>query len=97
MNGFVAVVRLAMLADPILYTIFNSEIGRQFFILSLDLSVLGIQTIIPSFWVLERWPFQNPSFNEQRTKYPFFFPEKNLKNSTGNPSEPCLFSILHIF
>ena len=72
-------MRLAILADAILYTVFKRVIGLQFLTDSLSLSGLGIQIITPSLCVLEREPFLNPSFNALRTKPPNLS-QKHLKN-----------------
>ena len=88
--------RLAIHADPILYTTFRTEIGLHFFSNCLSLFHFGIQIITPSFCVDDNSPFLNPSFNELTMKAPNCN-QKNFKNSTVKPSDPGLFVVFHIF
>lgn len=70
-----------------LYMTFSKVIGRQFFKNCLGLSPLGKQDIIPSLWVMGSSCLLNIQFIAD-TMYNFRSLQKNLKNSTVNPSLP---------
>ena len=58
--GNTVLILLAIHPEAILYVTFNKEIGRQFLIYFLDLLLLGIHVITPSFCVLESSLLENP-------------------------------------
>ena len=54
--GRTFLILFAITPDPILYTVFNNEIGRQIFRKCLDLSPFGKHVIIPCFCVTDKLP-----------------------------------------
>ena len=82
-------ILFAMQPDAILYDTFNRVIGLQFFRNCRGLSPFGSNVISPSFCGEDRLSFLKLSFIARMSRVPISF-QKNLKNSTVNPSEPGL-------
>ena len=95
-DGSTHLILLAIQEDPILYMTLRRETGLQFLMLSLGLSPLGIQVIMPSFWVVDSSPSSNALFKALTTNGPSCF-QKHLKNSAPKPSVPGLFSCFIFF
>ena len=94
--GNTILCRLAMHDDPISYVTFSKDIGHQLCRYSLGLSPFGKQIIMPSFCVIDIFPFGTPTFKDLTTKTPSCF-QKNVKKSTVIPSVPGLFRLCIFF